>query len=277
MEHSLLLRSKWAKSPLDYVASKYNLLDWLMPLIPTDCNLYVEGCVGCSPIWANRDRAKMEVINDKYTAITNYYRVMQDEDDWLKLRDMINESIQSPEMFAFYLERLKQIDLNPPMTNREVQKHDVLYAYYWIYTNALSLFSRGQVMRVTNRKEMAGFMKELFNVPKKFGSLHDRLKFVYIDNRDVIEMCEYWDREDAIFYIDPPYPGTADCFRINFTEQDHINLLEFVVHMRARVYISSYPNKMYDSYLKTKHLHALKGQGMHQNIKVEALYCHAGV
>ena len=41
----------------------------------------------------------------------------------------------------------------------------------------------------------------------RLNELRDRMKNVYIENKDALEVIDIWDHEDALFYLDPPYPG----------------------------------------------------------------------
>jgi DNA adenine methylase len=269
---------RWKKQPLDYISSKYKMLDNLMPIIPYR-NLFVESCVGCSPVFLNRKRSKLEVINDKYTGITNYYRVIRSPAGRDRLMKMIEESILSIEMFDYFMDKLRECDKRPfPHTLEGVEEQDIYYAFYWFYTLANSLFSRQEVCRMTNRREMEGFAKEMWDALPKFDTLHKRLQNVVVWNSGVVECMEYWDRADSVFYIDPPYRGTAQCFKHNFTEQDHIDLLTQTLKMEAWVGISQYQNDLYDTYLPNKiTFNHKQSNGFGQDEKIECLYIHEGV
>lgn len=265
-------RPKYKKMPVDYASSKAKLLSFILPQLPYR-KKYVECCVGCSPIFLNRKRSKFEVINDKYTGITNFYRILQNPTKLAKFQELMLNSIYSKEQYYFYMTRMKEIE----RTFNKFGDGDEYYAFYWFYTLINSLYSNGKVFIDTTSDKIVSAVKSL---PKSWGlfdPLRDRLVGVFIENCDFEECSNRWTGEDTVKYIDPPYWGTSQTFCEKFTEADHFRLLEHTMNDPSFVAISNYQNQVYDSYFLNRKGCAVYTQKVASDMadgeeRIEALY-----
>lgn len=66
-------------------------------------------------------------------------------------------------------------------------------------------------------------------------------------------MIQAYNQPNVFMYIDPPYlPDTRSSgkqYNYEMTVQDHEELLQTLIHIRAKVMISGYPSRMYDDAL----------------------------
>lgn len=85
---------------------------------------------------------------------------------------------------------------------------------------------------------------------------HTKKGTVQIENQDVFYLMERYDRETTFMYLDPPYVLSTRSKRIykhEFTNDDHIRLLEFCVRSKAKILISGYDCDLYNRYLGDWH------------------------
>jgi DNA adenine methylase len=81
---------------------------------------------------------------------------------------------------------------------------------------------------------------------------HRRLLCAQIENRDALEVIQYWDNEDAVFYVDPPYvhAARASGIRVKYdcemTDEQHNKLVDVVLACRGAVVLSGYRNSIYE-------------------------------
>ena len=65
----------------------------------------------------------------------------------------------------------------------------------------------------------------------------------------------YYDPEHTFIYLDPPYPISSRSsqqavYRFEFSNDNHIQLLDYILALPYRVAISTYPNELYQIRLK---------------------------
>lgn len=95
------------------------------------------------------------------------------------------------------------------------------------------------------------------NYPKNIRFFTERLRGVTIENRDYHELLDMYDGESTLIYLDPPYVhetrnmkrGNA-AYAHEFTDADHIEMAERVVHLKSTVIISGYDCPLYADLFK---------------------------
>ena len=65
-----------------------------------------------------------------------------------------------------------------------------------------------------------------------------RLSDVVIENKDFQALIEQYDRDDAVFYCDPPYYEAESCYAVGFSKKDHIRLHDALAKCRGYVMVS---------------------------------------
>jgi DNA adenine methylase len=71
----------------------------------------------------------------------------------------------------------------------------------------------------------------------------ERLRGVFLDNRDAFRVIEYTDSPETCFVLDPPYPGTEQKgYKHTFSQDDLIRLVDVLGQIKASFVLSGYPN-----------------------------------
>lgn len=65
-----------------------------------------------------------------------------------------------------------------------------------------------------------------------------------IEHKDFADLIKQYDREDALFYLDPPYYGTEKEYTVAFPKQDHERLFECLKNIKGK-FVLSYNNCEY--------------------------------
>src|SRR5690606_43381 len=84
----------------------------------------------------------------------------------------------------------------------------------------------------------------------RLSEIRDRLIRVQIENRDALDVIRYWDRDDTVFYLDPPYPmesRRSSTYPDEF--YDHSALIELLKTIKGNFALSSYDGTVYESLL----------------------------
>ena len=93
---------------------------------------------------------------------------------------------------------------------------------------------------------MSSFLMKARNLENGIKNLEDiskRLKNVLIENRDYSQIIEAYDREDTLFYLDPPYFGTEIYYKNKGADKvmdksDHEKLKEILSKIRGKFILS---------------------------------------
>lgn len=184
------------KSFIGWICGKSHLKNLIIPLIPSDCDRYIEVCGGAGWVLFGKEKRKgeMEVFNDIDGDLVNLYRQiksncegLQKEMDWLHSRELFK-------LYRYEIEN--QISLT-----------DVQRAARYLYLIKSSFGS--------NRYSFATSVKNLSRIADELPSYRERLKDVVIEQSDFEQLIKTYDRQSALFYVEPPYVGSEKYYNKN--------------------------------------------------------------
>lgn len=229
-------RGKIHKAPFAYPGSKTRSLNKLLEILPYN-NAFVEPFCGCAIVTMARDESPLEVINDRYSGITDFYKCIQDKKLCEQLIEKIRASIHSREYWDYAKRRWST-------KNNVVDR-----AFLWYYSVRYSFGAIGRTFGRSTRGVNSESGKLIRMIPE-FWKYHERLKHVCIENQSWEQIVEDYDHSDAVFYMDPPYLSTTtgQPYKNNMTMEDHKYLVDTIMSMDSYVALSGYKNHLYDSY-----------------------------
>lgn len=224
------------RSPIKWVGSKRQLAKSIVEMIPHH-TCYVEPFVGGGSVLFEKDRSKVEIVNDLNSNLINFYKVMQNKRD--ELIDRIDNSLVSRELFLEY----RNSNWN------ELEEVERAFRFYYI-----TKCSFGGLFRFNQKGECNSPFASSPS-PKAKSSLHspsteksikegfNRLKGVLIENMDYKEVVKKFDKEDTFFFFDPPY-DTDYSYGIKF---DYDELLDVCRNIRGK-FILTLNGELYDKF-----------------------------
>lgn len=210
------------RSFIGWIGGKSHLKNQIISLIPSDCNRYIEVCGGAGWVLFGKDKIKgqMEIFNDIDGDLINLYKqikyncsALQKEIDWL----------QSRELFSQYRYEIEN----------QVELTDLQRAARYLYLIKCSFGS--------NRNSFATAPKTIYNIVSELPKYNERLKSVIIENRDFEDLIKTYDRDSALFYVDPPYVASERYYNRNYTKfnkDDHIRLNAVLKGIKGRFILS---------------------------------------
>lgn len=80
--------------------------------------------------------------------------------------------------------------------------------------------------------------RDLEKAKEYLNEVSKRLNRVIIENQDFQRILKTYDRQDALFYLDPPYYKTEKYYTIKFLPEDHIRLKEALDDIKGRFLLS---------------------------------------
>lgn len=223
------------RAPFSFHGSKSRSIQHIMPHLPVS-DVWVDVFGGSGIVTLNRPSSKkLDVYNDRWSGVVAFFQCIRDPS---KRKQMIDQLLLMPHSKEDFYE-CKQ--------TWHQQKDTVERAIRWYY---LISTSYGSVGRNWGYGVANSFGHKFKNALKLFPEIGQKFLHVQIENDDFRVMFERYDSYQTVFYCDPPYfdSHAAGSYIHLMSEQDHIDLLECVQHAHGYVAVSSYRNKLYDSY-----------------------------
>jgi len=237
MEDFMGAQVEEVKSPLIWTGGKCYLADWIVSLMPKH-TIYVEPFFGAGWVFFNKPRSKVEVINDIDDRVYAVFKVLSDEELFQKFIEKVWFVGLSEKLYYEFLEKLK---------SGELDLVDKAVAFFYLNSFCLlgNWIERFFIWGDKNRADKYERIKE------RLLAIHKRLKGVAVLNRDWKEVVRKYDREETLFYLDPPYVMGLRTWKYGIyvhemTDEEHEELVDICLELKGKVILSGYRNKIYE-------------------------------
>lgn len=207
------------ESFISWIGGKKILRKEIIKLFPKNIDRYIEvfGGAGWVLFGSDTSHAKFEVFNDINSDLINLYRCvkyhcgeLQRELEWF---------LQSREIFNMTRE---QIHLSGVTDIQRAAR------YFYLIKNS---FGSNTTSFATAPSGFISKIEYLFEIQK-------RLKRVVIENKSYEDLIQVYDRENALFYLDPPYVKTEKYYKCDFCYNDHSKLSEVLKNIKGKFILS---------------------------------------
>lgn len=227
---------------LRYPGSKWRIADQLVSNIP-EHKSYLEPYFGSGAVLFNKPPSPIETINDLDDDVINLFQCIRDHSQ--QLAAMI---AAIPYSRKVYDSQFSIVSKNP------VDKACAFLIKCWQgYGFKTSGIKTGWKRDKTGR-ERAYNLSNWYHLPEWIEEIAERLRNIQIEHKPALDLIREFDSPDSFFYLDPPYllnTRSAKQYQHEMTEEDHIQLLETIVHCSAQIMISGYDTPLYNDYLHT--------------------------
>lgn len=239
------------KTLIPYVGGKSFLSSWIVKHLDYSKEIYIEPFFGGGSVLWNKRMHKVEIVNDIWAELTNFYLVLRD--NFEDFHAMVQFYQYDENMFRVLKEEIRQEE---DKVKRAVYFFFLMNCGFSGRTN-FSSFSYG----LKYNKALA-----LLRRIKDLGFFHNRLRNVQIVNKDFRELLQTvlknrWTNKVCI-YADPPYYTKEHLYKGDFNRKDHEDLAELlnqIAHLKGFVAVSYYPfEELTTWYPKTKFIHLTK-------------------
>ncbi|MBE3607055.1 DNA adenine methylase [Campylobacter sp. RM13119] len=206
------------KAPFGWVGGKSKLAKDIIPLMPEHIK-YVEVFGGALSVFYQKEPSKNEVVNDINSNLINLHRIIRTRPQSLSAE--LGTMLRSREIF--YL--IKQGKLKP--------RNDIQRAAFYFYLLSTSFGAKGDHFAM-------GKGRSSKNIYRDFTVYSKRLKHALIENLSYEKLIKEYDGEDTLFYLDPPYIGTENYYKMTngFTMIDHENLAKILKGIKGKFMLS---------------------------------------
>ena len=230
---------------LKYPGSKWNIAGQLVSMIPPH-HSYVEPYFGSGAMLFNKPVSDIETVNDLDSDVTNLFRCIQQDSE--RLARLVMTTPYSREIYE------KQFAPGHSCASRYQRAAGFLvkcWQGYGYRTNGSRVGWKNDVQG----RERAYALWNWYRLPDWIIEITERLRKVQIENRPALEVIRRFDYPNVFIYLDPPYvmgarAGKRKQYLHEMTDEDHEELLAFILKSNAKIMISGYESEMYDTYLK---------------------------
>lgn len=208
---------------IPWIGGKTHQSRHLVKILPKHKH-YCEVFGGSGALLFRKKPAFAETYNDLNGELVNLFRVVKEN-----LEEFLTENrwnLVSREMFEEY----------KAIYPRELDgiQRAVRFFYLIIASNNCNM----------DQFKQNGFRPASLHREKRLRAAHDRLKKVIIENQDFEQILPRFDREDTLYYLDPPYMETGRKRYVHtFKKKDHVRLAEALYEVKHAKWLLSYDDR----------------------------------
>jgi DNA adenine methylase len=179
---------------------------------------YIEVFGGAGWVLFAKDKhAPMEVFNDVNGELINLYRCVKYH----------VEALQK-ELEWQFVSREQFFDCKDQISTRGLTDIQRAARYFILIKNSFG----------TDLRSFAVRGKNLDNSIEVLGIIKDRLKSTVIEDKDFEGLIKTYDRDKALFYLDPPYYQAEQYYGVGFSDVDHRRLKDCLAGIKGRFVLS---------------------------------------
>lgn len=228
------------KAPFSYYGGKQRLTKHILQHVQSH-NIFVELFGGSGAIILAKDPAPVEVYNDIYRGIVNFYRVLRDEAASKRLVELLM-------LTPYSREEYRDCKYTWQTCADPIEK-----ARKWYFVQATSYNGkhgagiRPPTIQSSNSKEK--HVNEYHTAIDRIPAVATRLRNVVIENVDFRRAVKHYDSPSTVFYADPPYVRETRhenaVYKHEMILQDHVDLVTLALQSRGEWVISGYEHDVY--------------------------------
>ncbi|MDO5125236.1 MAG: DNA adenine methylase [Ruminococcus sp.] len=206
------------KSPIPWIGGKSQLKKQIVKSFPEDksYNRFIDVFGGGGSIlFAKEKHANIEVYNDANSNLVNFFRCLKYHRE--ELQKEVRYYLNSREIF---FDCKNKIDIDG---FTDIQRAAMFFV---VVKTGFGASTR-----------TFGCNKKRLNTDT-FEDIEKRLDGVVIENKDFENLIKVYDRENALFYCDPPYHKTERHYTVKFTDEDHLRLCNALHSVKGKFVLS---------------------------------------
>lgn len=252
------------KSLLHYPGSKKRIASWIIGNMP-EHHSYLEPYFGGGAVLFEKPSSRIETVNDLDGDVINFFRVIQDPESCQELQRWLTYTPYSRQVYEDTFTR-------EPQTPVEQARY---FAVRSMQGHGFRLTEKCGWKKDVYGREAAYAVRYWNELPEALAEMAARLKGVQIENRPALELIKAFDHENVLIYLDPPYVWSTrgrKQYRHEMSDPDHEEMLDMVIHSRAKVMLSGYDCELYGRYLKDWRKLQMPARAQNSLPRVETLW-----
>ena len=206
------------QSFISWIGGKRLLKKKIIEQFPQNFDCYIEVFGGAGWVLFEKEKhADMEVFNDINGDLINLYRCVKYHPE--ALQKELEWTMASREQF------FDCVANSNSRGTTDIQR-------------AAAFFCRIKLSFGTNLRSFGVRPKDMQKAADYLQEVSKRLKRVVIENADFERLLKAYDREKALFYLDPPYYEAEKYYSDRFQPEDHVRLKNALSNIRGMFLLS---------------------------------------
>lgn len=213
--------------PIKWMGGKSKLRNRIIAEMPAH-TCYVEVFGGAGWVLFGKTPSPVEVYNDINSELVNFFRVAKSQpEELIQALDLL------PVARDIYM-AWKHADL------AKLSELERAARFYYLLKQCFGGRWDGDKPRSDFGYSVvahSGFNPD--NVEAAIRRTFERLKRVYVENLDCVELIKRYDSPDTFFFCDPPYVGTEEYSAGSFTDDDQARLAQALKGIQGRFLLTN--------------------------------------
>ncbi|GCE04227.1 DNA adenine methylase [Dictyobacter aurantiacus] len=252
---------------LKYPGAKWKLAPWIVSFFPEHRH-YIEPYAGSAAVFFSKPPEQHEVLNDLNEHIVNFFTVLRTRSEELARAIMLSPFSEAEyNRIERHLSDGDELERARRFVMRCWQAHGgTIYQVSGWKHNGLS--GRAYPARLWQK------------IPERLLIAAERLQNAEIRCKPALDIIRYYDTEDCLLYIDPPYhlqTRGRKYYSHEMSHQDHVDLLQALLAHKGIIVLSGYAHPLYDDMLASWERFEMPSVTEHGNIRTEVLWMNRPV
>lgn len=245
------------KSFIPWVGGKRALLKIILDCFPHNYERYIEPFGGGGSVILGKPKTAFEVYNDFDSDLVNLFRCVKYRPNSLikeigtfpynarKDFNLLARALEGENLYEVYLydeiasaEELFEAGMYSDEQLERMKKILVGRAEDFDTVRAAAFYLQCHYSYAGGRTSIDCRGSGILRTIPAIILGHQRLKSVFIENKDFEALLGQYDRPGAFFYLDPPYYMTEKMYQALFTRDDHVRLHDKLVTLDGRWLLS---------------------------------------
>lgn len=220
-----------------YLGGKWRLAPWILSHFPPH-RTYTEAYGGAASVLMQKPRSYAEIYNDLDDEIVNVFRVLRDAESAAALCRLIELTPFARAEFDDTYDGRGSCDDPIERARRTIARAKMGYGSDSHNPRRKSGF------RASANRTGTLPSHDWRNYPREIPAFVERLRGVVIEHRDALDVIRYYDKPDALHYVDPPYVaktrGRSQRYRFELNDEAHRELAALLHECVGMVVLSGY-------------------------------------
>lgn len=219
---------------IKYLGSKWNLAPRIIEMMPPHLT-YVEPFGGSACVLLRKKPSRYEVYNDLNSHLITLFRVLQNRQQTKALLRRLRFTLFAEEEYRLATDKLNQNVFDDDVDHAWASYVAHNFSISGILNAAFPVVSNGLHFLKHHKKSILFFAR--------------RFRHVRITTRDAFDLIQKLDREDTVFYLDPPYVlksrSATSSYIHDLDDEHHKRLVDLLPTLKSAVILSGYDNSIY--------------------------------
>ena len=226
------------KPPLKWQGCKMNILDWILSEFP-EHKCFVDVFGGSGAVLLNKIPSNNDVYNDLNGNLATLFKVLCNKDDTQELVRRLDNTLYSRDEFNYAKD-------NVDTESDPIERARLMFV---LHNQSFSGLGGTWGYRIAADRYKINSPYWFQQKIKVLHAVHNRIKYVTIENLSFSEIIPKYSTPETLFYLDPPYVHDSrvcdSLYRYELSDNMHNQLVEIMLGSDAMFILSGFDTEAY--------------------------------